>query len=290
MRLIHVLVLVLVALPVASVEVVDLWQGDPPYSKENSLEESVIESWGVPCVKNVSQPTMTIYPTKGENSGRAIVIIPGGGYEVESFVEEGRRIAEFLSSEGVTAAVLKYRLPQAEISDSPWLLPMTDTHRAVSLMRKLAGAYGVDPTKVGIVGFSAGGHLAATVSVTPSNDPAERPDFSALVYPAVAPSDANREWLESTFFHRPMTDEELSDWNLVGRIDESTPPTLLIHSYDDDVVPISESLIWAEAMTEAGGDVEAHYFARGGHGFGTGRVEDGTDQWLGLLANWIRRQ
>ncbi len=122
---------------------------------------------------------------------------------------------------------------------------MTDTHRAVSLMRKLAGAYGVDPTKVGVVGFSAGGHLAATVSVMPTNDPAERPDFSALVYPAVAPSDANREWLESTFFHRPMTDEELSDWNLVGRIDESTPPTLLIHAYDDNVVPISESLIWA---------------------------------------------
>jgi len=271
-------------------DVINLWEGAPPHSKPGSIEETVVENWGVPCVKNVIRPTMTIYSTKGENSGRAIVIIPGGGYEVESFIEEGRRIAEFLSSEGVTAAVLKYRLPQAEISDSPWLLPMTDTHRAVSLMRKLAGAYGVDPTKVGVVGFSAGGHLAATVSVMPSNDPAERPDFSALVYPAVAPSDANREWLESTFFHRPMTDEELSDWDLVGKIDESTPPTLLVHSHDDDVVPISESLIWAEAMIEAGGDVEAHYFARGGHGFGPGRVEDGTDQWLGLLANWIRRR
>jgi acetyl esterase/lipase len=187
-------------------------------------------------------------------------------------------------------AVLKYRLPQPEISDTPWLLPMTDARRAVSLLRKLAAPYGVDPTRVGVVGFSAGGHLAATISVMPSEDPTERPDFAALVYPAVAPSDANREWLESTFFHRPMTDDEIAHWDLVGRIDGSTPPALLIHAYDDDVVPISESMLWAETLTAAGRAVEAHYFAGGGHGFGPGRAEDGTDQWLGILANWIGRQ
>ncbi len=271
-------------------DVIDLWDGAPPYSKPGSIEETVIENWGVPCVKNITRPTMTIYPVVGENSGRAIVVLPGGGYEVESIVEEGRKIGEFLSSRGITAVVLKYRLPQAEISDTPWLLPITDARRAVELTRKLTHSYGIDPTKVGVVGFSAGGHLAASASVMPADDPAGVPDFAALVYPAVAPSEANREWLEETFFHRPMTEDEISHWDLVGRVDGSTPPTLLIHSYDDDVVPISESLLWADAMVDAGRDVEAHYFPLGGHGFGPGRAEDGTDQWLGLLANWIKRQ
>lgn len=284
------MVMLLICSSAAAVDVIDLWEGEPPHSKPSSIEERVIENWGVPCAKNITRPTMTIYPVDGENTGRAIVVIPGGGYEVESIVEEGRKIGDFLSSKGITAVVLKYRLPQAEISDTPWLLPITDARRAVALTRKLAHAYGVDPTKVGVVGFSAGGHIAASASVMPADDPAGVPDFAALVYPAVAPSEANREWLEATFFHHSMTANELSLWNLVSRVDASTPPMILFHSYDDDVVPISESLLWAEAMTESGRDVEAHYFPHGGHGFGPGRVEDGTDQWLGLLASWIKRQ
>jgi acetyl esterase/lipase len=271
-------------------DVVDLWEGPPPYSKAGSIEETVVENWGVPCVKNITRPTMTIFPAEGENTGRAVVIIPGGGYEVESFVEEGRKIASFLAAEGITAAVLKYRLPQKEISDTPWLLPMTDTQRAVAMMRSLAYSYGVDTSKVGVVGFSAGGHLAATVSVWPSEDPKGTPDFSALVYPAVTLSPENRKWLEKTFFHHAMTEDELKSWDLIGRIDASTPPVLMIHSADDDVVPLSESLLWAQTMIAAGGEVDAHYFATGGHGFGPGRAEDGTDQWLGLLANWVKRQ
>jgi len=271
-------------------DVVDLWDGVPPHSNGGSLEERVIENWGVPCATNITRPTLTIYPAVGENTGHAIVVLPGGGYEVESIVEEGRKIGEFLSAEGITVAVLKYRLPQIEISDTPWLLPITDTRRAVGLMRQLTHSYGFDPDKVGVVGFSAGGHLAASASVMPADDQAGIPDFAALVYPAVAPSEANREWLEKTFFHHPMTDAEIEDWNLVRRVGEATPPMMLVHSYDDDVVPISESLLWAEAMVEAGREVETHYFPRGGHGFGPGQADDGTDQWLGLLANWVKRQ
>ncbi len=290
MKVVLILSIAMVCPQVFAGDVIDLWEGAPPHSKPGSIEEAVIENWGVPCVKNITRPTMTIHPAEGENSGRAIVIIPGGGYEVESSVEEGRKIASFLAAEGITAAVLKYRLPQKEISDTPWLLPMTDTHRAVAMMRSLATSYGVDASKVGVVGFSAGGHVAATVSVWPSEDPKGTPDFSALVYPAVTLSEDNRTWLEKTFFHRSMTEDELDNWDLLGRIGASTPPALMIHAVDDDVVPLSESLLWAEAMIEAGCEVEAHYFASGGHGFGPGHAEDGTDQWLGLLANWIKRQ
>jgi len=271
-------------------EAVDLWEGLPPHSKPNQLEEYVKESWGVPCVHNVTHPTLTIHPAQGQNSGLAMIVVPGGGYELESFVAEGRLIAEYLSSQGITAAVLKYRLPLAEASDQPHLVPITDARRAVSLMKSLAGSYRFDSSKVGIMGFSAGGHLATAVSVLPARNSDEKPDFSALIYPVTTLAAENQEWLEKTLFHRPMTADEKRQYALVDHVDASTPPAFLVHAYDDDVVPIIESEVYAQALNAAGVDAEVHFFARGGHGFGPGRPEDGTDQWLGLLADWIKRQ
>ena len=271
-------------------DLIDLWEGAAPFSKPTTLEEQVKESWGVPCVFNVTLPTLTVYRAEGENSGRAMIVLPGGGYEVESFVAEGRLIAEYLSSQGVTAAVLKYRLPMEEASDQPQLLPITDARRAISLMRALADRYGFDPSKVGIMGFSAGGHLATAVSVLTSGKKDENPAFSALIYPVTTLGEENLKWLEETLFHRKMTVEEQSQYSLVDHVGANTPPAFLLHAYDDEVVPIFESQVYAEALVAAGRDVEVHFFAEGGHGFGPGRPEDGTDQWLGLLADWIKRQ
>ena len=271
-------------------ETIDLWQGEVPHSKPNSLEEYVKESWGVPCAHNVTKPTLTVHPAQGENSGRAIIILPGGSYIKESIVAEGREIAEHLSSQGITSAVLKYRLPLPEASDQPELVPLTDARRAISLMKSMAETYGFEPSKVGIMGFSAGGHLATAASVLVSENNDENPDFSALVYPVTTLVPEFQEWLEETLFHRPMTREEIRQYSLVDNVSASTPPAFLLHAYDDDVVPIRDSLLYAEALTAVGQDVEVHFFAEGGHGFGPGRPEDGTGQWLGLLANWIKRQ
>lgn len=284
--------LLLIFVPVVSSgeEAIDIWEGPPPYSKPNTLEEYVKESWGVPCVHNVTKPTLTIHPAQGENSGRAMVVLPGGGYVLESFVAEGREIAEYLSSRGITAAVLKYRLPLAEASDQPHLVPLTDARRAISLMKSMAETHGFDPSKVGIMGFSAGGHLATAASVLISDNGDENPDFSALIYPVTTMAPENRKWLEEDLFHRPMTEEEILQYSLVDNVTAASPPTFLLHAYDDDVVPISESIVFAEALTAVGQDVEVHFFAEGGHGFGPGRPEDGTAQWLALLADWIERQ
>ena len=290
MKSIFTLLLVLVSHVLGAEEVMDLWEGQPPYSKPNALEEFVKESWGVPCVHNVTHPTLTFFPAQGENSGRAMVVLPGGGYEVESIVAEGREIAEYLASHGITAAVLKYRLPLVEASDQPHLLPLTDARKAISLMKSMADTYGFDPSKVGIMGFSAGGHLATAASVLTSKQEDENPDFSALVYPVTTMAPENQKWLEETLFHRPMTAEEKRQYSLVDNVTSATPPTFLLHAYDDDVVPISESIEFADALTAVGQDVEVHFFAKGGHGFGPGRREDGTDQWLGLLADWIQRR
>lgn len=290
MKLAFALLTVIVTSFSAAEEVIDLWDGPAPYSKPNSLEEHIKESWGVPCVLNVTHPTLTVHPARGLNTGRAMIVLPGGGYEVESFVAEGRLIAEYLSSQGITAAVLKYRLPLAEASDQPHLVPLADARRAVSLMKSLAGSYGFDSSKVGIMGFSAGGHLATAASVLSPPNSDERPDFSALVYPVTTLAEENREWLEKTLFHRPMNADELRQYALVEHVDASTPPAFLVHAYDDDVVPIGESEVYAKALTAAGVEAELHFFAQGGHGFGPGRLEDGTGQWLGLLADWIKRQ
>ncbi len=290
MKSICTLLLSLVALVSSGEEAIDIWEGPPPYSKANTLEEYVKESWGVPCVHNVTNPTLTIHPAKGENSGRAMVVLPGGGYVLESFVAEGREIAEYLSSQGITAAVLKYRLPLTEASDQPHLVPLTDARRAISLMKSMADTHGFDPSKVGIMGFSAGGHLATATGVLTSDNDDENPDFLALIYPVTTMEPEMRKWLEEDLFHRPMTVKEQRQYSLVDNVTAATPPAFLLHTYDDDVVPISESIVFAEALTAVGQDVEVHFFAEGGHGFGPGRPEDGTGQWLGLLADWIKRQ
>jgi acetyl esterase/lipase len=284
-------VLLILAVGTATAEdVVDLWDAEAPHSKPNSLQEYVKESWGVPCVFNVTNPTLTIHAAQGKNSGRAMIVMPGGGYETESFIAEGREIAEHLSSKGITAAVLKYRLPLVEASDQPHLVPTTDARRAISLMRSMAGKYGFDASKVGIMGFSAGGHLATAVSVLKSEKPDENPDFSAPIYPVTTLGAENQKWLEETLFHRRMTADEMRQYSLVEHVSAETPPAFLVHAYDDDVVPIAESQVYAAALTAAGVEVETHFFARGGHGFGPGRPEDGTAQWLDLLVDWITRQ
>ena len=290
MKCMIVLLLALTGQPPIAQEVIHLWTESPPYSKPHALKETIIESWGVPCVKNVTDPTLTIYRAQGDHSGRAMIILPGGGYAVESFVAEGQRIAEYLSSKGIVAAVLKYRLPLTEASNQPHLLPVTDARRAIALMKSRAGDYGFDTSRVGIMGFSAGGHLAATVSVWTADEPNENPDFSALIYPVTTLNAENQKWLEESLFHRQMTDEERKQYDLAGNVTASTPPAFLLHAYDDDVVPVSESLLYARAFADAGQHVEMHLFARGGHGFGPGRAVDGTSQWLGLLANWVKRQ
>jgi acetyl esterase/lipase len=291
MKPIFTLLLVIVSSFLAAEEVIDLWEGPPPHSKPNSLEEYVeVSSYGVPCAYNVTRATLTVHPAQGENSGKAMIILPGGGYVEESIVAEGQEIAVALSAQGVTAAVLKYRLPLPEASDQPHVVPITDARRAISLMKSMADTYGFGRSKVGIMGFSAGGHLATAAGVLRSEKPDEIPDFSALIYPVTTMAPENRKWLEEDLFHRAMTEDEIRRYSLADNVSSATPPAFLLHAYDDDVVPISESIVFAEALAAVGQDVEVHFFARGGHGFGPGRTDDGTGQWLALLADWIKRQ
>jgi acetyl esterase/lipase len=287
-----VLCLMLAALsaPAQARQVIPLWgEKTPPFSKANSMEEYEADCWGVICVHQVVHPTLTLYLPDGEANGTAVVILPGGGYEVEAVYHEGYEIAEALSRRGTVAAVLKYRLPNPESATQPEKAPVADVRQALQLLRKKQVDFGFRATRFGVLGFSAGSHLATLTSVNRSSQAAGNPDFSILVYGVTRLSPENREWLEQTFYHRKMTDEEIAEQTLLERVDENTPPAFLVHAFDDDTCHFTESTLYAEALNRQGVEAEIHLFAHGGHGFGPGREQDGTSQWLELAANWLDR-
>lgn len=270
-------------------DVYKLWEGqDKPYYKENKLKEYQKELWGTLCLFNVTDPTLTIYKAKGENLGKAVIIIPGGGYELVAMHHEGYDVAEILSSLGITAAVLKYRIPNPETSDQPNIVPLTDTRRALVLLREMAEKYDFDKEKVGLLGFSAGSHLATVASLWKSDKNEENPDYSALIYGVTNLSDANLKWLEKSLYFRKLNKQEIDQNRLLDLVSENTPPSFLVHAYDDDVCLVEETTLYAQRLNEHNILVETHIFSKGGHGFGLGRKEDGTDQWINLFVNWLK--
>jgi len=264
-----------------------LWsEGEMPYSRENSIVEYEKESWGALCVFNVTVPELIVYPAKSKNSGHSVIICPGGGYTVEAIYHEGHNIARVLSDKGITAAVLKYRLPLKEASDKPHLLPITDLQRALQMMREMSQSYGFKTDRLGVMGFSAGAHLSAFAS---SKD-TQRPDFALLIYGCPRLNEENVNWLEKDLYHRKMTEAEFEENNLIERVNQNTPPSFLVHCLDDETCHYTETTLYAEALRENGVSNEVHLFPEGGHGFGLGREEDGTDQWISLAINWIKRE
>lgn len=270
-------------------DVYNLWDGHKiPFYKANDLVEYEEEFWGTVCLLNVTQPTLTIYRAKGENSGKAVIVIPGGGYSIVAINHEGYDLAAVLAEQGITAAVLKYRIPNPESSDQPWEVPISDARRALKLVREHSAAYGITTNKVGVMGFSAGSHLATVVSLWKSDDMDENPDFAALIYGVTNLTETNLSWLEECLYFRKMTDDEVAQNTLLDLVSADTPPAFLVHAWDDDVCMVEESTLYADKLFEYDVPVEMHLFPKGGHGFGAGRKEDGTDQWVGLFINWVK--
>ncbi len=270
-------------------DVYNLWEGESkPYYKENNLKEYEKESWNVICAFNVTEPTLTIYKAEGKNTGKAVIILPGGGYSVVAIYHEGHDLANMLTKKGITVAVLKYRLPNPESSNQPEQVPLADTRKALKMLRNMAGKYGISKSQVGLMGFSAGSHLATVASLWKSKDKEENPDFSALIYGVTNLSDINQKWLEESLYYRKLTKTEIAQNRLLTLVSKETPPAFLVHAYDDSVCKVEESTLYAQKLFEYNVPVEMHLFPKGGHGFGKGRKEDGTDQWLQLFINWLK--
>lgn len=244
-------------------------------------------------LENVVTPSMTIYPAQGQNTGAAIVVFPGGGYRILAIDLEGTEICEAFVTRGITCAVLKYRVPGGgdmwdpscgcrRVPDVP--MALQDAQRAIALLRQSASTYGIDPNKVGVVGFSAGGHMVATVSnaatraydrVDAADDLEVRPNFAIALYPG------------HLWSGRPNDFTLRADTGTPLEVSADTPPTLIIQAQDDPVDDVRHSLSYYLALREAGVPTEMHLYAQGGHGFGVRRTDNPITEWPALAERWL---
>lgn len=266
--------------------IVDLWPDKPPgYQVDGGPERDTtgpdgrgVAGRSVIRLGDVSKPQLHIYqPAEDKRNGTAVVVCPGGGFSILAWDLEGTEVAEWLNSLGVTAAVLKYRVPTRD-ADPNWLPPTQDAQRALSLIRSRAEEWQIDPERIGILGFSAGGRTAAMATVNPSkrlyeksdavDEKAHRADFTVLVYPAYL-VDADGKLLPEV------------------TVSKETPPTLLVHAYDDGVTPKS-SVQFFLACKDAGVPAELHIYDTGGHGYGLRKTEQPVTSWSERCAEWMK--
>jgi acetyl esterase/lipase len=268
------------------IQTIRLWPGDAPQAIGKACEDT---------------PTLTIFePAHGQGNGSAVVILPGGSYLHLADNHEGRQVADWFTTRGFRAFVLSYRL-----ASHGYLLPvpLLDARRAVQMVRARAQDYQIDPNRIVIIGFSAGGHLAALASTQfvagkpDAEDPIERvssrPDYLVLGYPWIAavsgPSALYVERCKQTYAAdkcealRNAYSPELS-------VTKETPPTFWYHTFNDKGVPVEQGLRFYEALVKAGVPSEAHIFPNGPHGVGLGKGDAVLDQWPNLLENWLRAQ
>lgn len=273
--------------------------GSIPFAKA-STEAEEIRSTHIVVVSKVQEPLIQVFlPSKANATGQAVVICPGGGYGVLAYDWEGLDIAKWLNSHGIAGIVLKYRLPSGESQTEPHMVPLTDAKRALRLVRSHAEEWNISADKIGIMGFSAGGHLASTLAThfdagnDQSTDSIEkissRPDFAILAYPVVS--------FDMSFTHSGSRN------NLIGQnpdpkwvayfsnekqVTKETPPTFLFHSQDDEAVPVRHSLEFFQALTAHKVPAELHVYPTGGHGFSLSINKEGTQKgWADSCIRWL---
>ncbi len=236
-------------------------------------------------VENVSRPTMTVYSPTVKNTGVAVVVFPGGGYEILAIDLEGTEVCDWLTSRGITCVLLKYRVP-AHLPGENWgmyrnsKMALDDAQRTMGLVRLHAAEWHVDPHKIGVLGFSAGGHLVAATTTNfekrlyPAADDADkescRPDFGVALYPG-------HLWNNDKHFDNPTV-----------QVSRNTPPTFIVQAEDDPVDSVNNSLAYYAALKKAGVPVEMHLYAHGGHAFGLRRTKEPITAWPELVEKWLR--
>jgi len=302
---------------------VPIWPEVPPDAQPVEGPETVAieneslvarKSWAY--VSNVSQPTMTVYAAEGKNTGVAVVVFPGGGYEILAMDLEGTEVCDWLTRKGITCVLLKYRVPgearypksapypkSGPYPESP--MALEDAQRTVGLVRFHAAEWQIDPHKIGVLGFSAGGHLSAAVSnhfekrLYPPVDAADkescRPDFAVAIYPghlslSAAEWDAQqgtKKFVVRRPRHHSTSDESLA-LNPDLRVTRRTSPTFLLQAEDDHVDNVDDSLAYYIALKNAGVPVEMHLYAQGGHAFGLRHTKFPITGWPELVEVWLR--
>lgn len=279
--------------PSAGHKQVAIWPGTPPHvlpvtgSEVTAVEDKSLVA-GKPWIwiGRVSRPTMIVYSPSGKNSGAAVVVFPGGGYQILAMDLEGTEVCDWLTAKGITCVLLKYRVPGEGATPKSGAYPnspvaLEDAQRTMGLVRLHATEWGIDPHKIGVLGFSAGGHLVAAISTNfgkrlyPAVDGADkescRPDFAAALYPG--------HMMEHTKGNHAL--------NPYVPITKQTPPTFIVQAEDDPIDSIENSLVYFEGLKKAGVPAELHIYAHGGHAFGLRRTQFPITDWPQLAEKWL---
>ena len=279
----------------AAQKVIPLYNGTVPGNKPGVADKETSIEDGIQRISNISKPTLTIYlPAKEKANGTAVVVCPGGGYTINAFGHEGIDVAKKLNEKGIAAFVLKYRIPNDSVMVDKTTAPLKDAQRAIKIVRDSAVAWNVNAKRVGIMGFSAGGHLASTAGTHYGQSLIEnkentnlRPDFMILIYPVVSFTDSICHMgSRDNLLGKKPTEALIKLYSNELQVTDDTPPTFLVHASDDGAVKPANSIHFYEALLAHKVPAELHLYQRGGHGFGLNNPTT-KDAWMERLSNWL---
>jgi acetyl esterase/lipase len=271
-------------------EIINLYSGSIPNSKASDIKET--EHSGM--YSGVTKPTLEIFlPEKEKSTGTAVIICPGGGYSVVVYQAEGVQTAKEFARNGVAAFVLKYRLPDDSTMVDKKIGPLQDAQQAIKIVRENASKWGIEKNKVGIMGFSAGGHLASTAAthfkkavIENDNNTNLRPDFQILVYPVISMQDSLTHLDSRTkLLGKNPSKEIIDEFSNELHVDENTPPAYITQAADDKVVDVDNSIVYFESLRHHNVPVEMHIYPKGNHGFVLRRP---TEEWMKPIFKWMK--
>lgn len=276
--------------------ILPLYEGEIPNSKPiNNREKSVTDAAGIERISKVSIPTLSIYKAAHQNKKNAAVIIcPGGAYSILAASHEGKDVAKEFNRIGITAFVLKYRLPDDSTMINKSIGPLQDAQRAIQLVRERADEFNIDPSKIGIMGFSAGGHLAASAStrfkeelIKNEKNTSLRPDFSILIYPVISFMDGlTHNGSRQNLLGKNASSELKQKFSNELQVDSNTPPAFLVHASDDTAVPVLNSIAYYEALLKHKIYSQLLIYPKGGHGFGMNNKST-SDKFMQGMEHWL---
>lgn len=276
-------------------KILPLYKYDIPNSKPSKDEEISEEKNGITILSKISKPTLTVFlPSKNKANGTAVIICPGGGYWVVAAKHEGSDVAKKFAAMGVAAFVLKYRIPNDAWMINREIGALQDAQQAIKMVRDSAGKWNINPGRIGIMGFSAGGHLAATAGTRFNNavipNPGTtslRPDFMILIYPVISfmPGIGHAGSAEQLLGKTPAL-EKLIQYSSERQITKETPPCFVVHATDDEGVSARNSLVFYDSLISKKVPAEVHIYQNGGHGGGM-YFKGSADMWMDRCRNWM---
>ena len=278
------------SLNIKAQQVINLYPGAIPNSKESNVKED--ERSGM--FSGVTKPTLEIYlPEKEKATGVGVVICPGGGYAVVVYQGEGVKTAKEFAKNGVAAFILKYRLPDDSTMVNKKIGPLQDAQQAIKVVRENAAKWGIDKNKVGIMGFSAGGHLASTEAthykkavIENNNNTNLRPDFQILIYPVITMQDSlTHPGSRTNLLGKNPSKEVVDEFSNELQVDKNTPPAYITQAADDKVVDVDNSIVYWEALRHHDVPAELHIYPKGNHGF---VLFQPIDEWMAPIFKWMK--